>query len=80
MDPKRHSALNHVSETFAQWKCVQDQVKPLEQALEAALLQHAEGHAPFPDELVAEVKAIKQRADELFARATDALQSIPSRY
>ena len=79
MDPRRHSALNHVSATFAEWKCVQEKVKPLEAALNAALLRHAQGESTFPEELVSQVETVRRRADELFARATEALQAIPNR-
>ena len=79
MDPRRHSALNHVSATFAEWKGVQEEVKPLEVALNAALLRHAQGESAFPDELVSRVEIARRRADELFARATEALQAIPNR-
>ena len=80
MDPRRHSALNHVSATFAEWKCVQEKIKPLEVALNAALLRHAQGESTFPDELFSQVEIVRRKADELFARAAEALQAIPSRH
>ena len=80
MNAARLSAFRNATHTFDAWKSVQDKVKPLQENLDAALLIHAEGGAPFPDKLSADVQLLRVSADELFCAAAEAFMSIPGRY
>ena len=60
---------------YEAWEQSRDRLKAMEKLLESALKLHAAG-APAPTELVADVRALRTRTDELL---TAALQAITAR-